>query len=180
MKKMMMTLAIVLAAVAGNAASVNWSSGNMSTLAVNGEGTYATVWQGQVMSYFLVGSAAYDQTSVIAALQAGGTTALPAGADFSKALGGTPTFAANGTGASTAFANGEYAYGYAVVFDQAGDHFAISKVGTSAVFAAGANSTLNVGPIANYTVYAVVPEPTSMALLALGVAALGLRRRFKK
>lgn len=33
---------------------------------------------------------------------------------------------------------------------------------------------------ASWTSYTVVPEPTSMALLAFGVAAVGLRRRFKK
>jgi hypothetical protein len=32
----------------------------------------------------------------------------------------------------------------------------------------------------NVSQYTTVPEPTSMALLALGVAAVGLRRRFKK
>jgi len=28
--------------------------------------------------------------------------------------------------------------------------------------------------------YTVIPEPTAMALLALGAAAVGLRRRFRK
>lgn len=32
----------------------------------------------------------------------------------------------------------------------------------------------------NVTQYTTVPEPTSMALLALGVAAVGLRRKFRK
>lgn len=178
MKKMMMALAAVFAAVAVNAASVNWSSGNLSTLPA-GAGTYATVWQGQTMTYFLVGSAAYDLNPLITALS-NGEAFSSTGNDLQKALGGSPGFSASGTGTTTTFANGDFAYGYGIVFSKDGTQFAISKVGTSAVFSSGLNASLALGGAANFTVYTIVPEPTSMALLALGVAAIGLRRRFKK
>lgn len=173
MKKMMMTLAIVLAAVYVNAASVNWQSGILSAMP-----SYATVWQGQSMSCFLVGSAAYDTSALITSLSNGG--ALPGGADFAKVLSGTPSFGMSGLGAKSDFVTGNIAYGYAVVYNKAGNQFAISKVGTSLAFPGAGSANLALGGTANFLIYSVVPEPTSMALLALGAAAIGLRRRYKK
>lgn len=40
--------------------------------------------------------------------------------------------------------------------------------------------TYNMGMLNKTWTFTAVPEPTSMALLALGVVAVGLRRRFKK
>jgi hypothetical protein len=173
MKKLMTVLAIALTAIAVNAASVNWLSGNVSALP-----NFAADWQGQAMYFFLVDSAAYDTSALVGSLSAGDAF-NPAGADLSVALLGAPFFG-KGTGAKTSFAQGDYAYGYAVIYNSIGDQFAISDVGTSAVFGVFGNASLNLGGTANFDVYEVVPEPTSFALLALGAAALGLRRRLKK
>jgi len=176
MKKMMMTLAIALAAFAGNAGVVFWNTGNVAALP-----SYATDWQSQTVSFFLCGSAGYDTSALIASLQSGG--ALPGGTDATKPLGVSPATLATVLGTQV-FADGSYAYGYGVVFSADGTQFAISDVNTSAIFAAGGNASLSLGgtTATGFTVYdiTVVPEPTSMALFALGVAAIGLRRRFKK
>jgi hypothetical protein len=173
MKKMMMFMAVAFATVVVNAASVNWNSGNMSALP-----SYSTEWLGQSVAFFLAPSSGHDNSALISSLS-GGDPLSTAGADLVKVIAGAPFNAASGTGITTTFNPADVAYGYAVVFNSSGTQFAISTVATT-TFAAAGNATMNLGGAANFTVYEIVPEPTSMALLALGVAAIGLRRRFRK
>jgi hypothetical protein len=51
MKKIVMAMTAMLVAVAVNAGSVNWQSGNISTLP-----GFAADWQGEMAYCFLVGS----------------------------------------------------------------------------------------------------------------------------
>ena len=176
-------VALTMFVVSTQAASVAWSTGDVSTLAVNAGQTYATDWQNQMVGFYLV-AADFDLAGLTTQLAAGNdTTFKTMSPDVSFALGSKQA-AGNGV---KVFNNGDSAYGFAIVYNKNADlnnvniaDFAISKTLKSGTFAAGIDLPINFGGNTGFKTYDVVPEPTSMALLALGVAAIGLRRRFKK
>jgi hypothetical protein len=180
MKKTMMFLAVIAIAGVTEAGSVRWSMLNNAVVWKDTGTAVTTVGQ----QYYLV--LASDQASIISAINGGTFSGGTAGV-----LGMGTASTTKGYVASAAVFNSGLAVGTSynlsvLVFDSLSgtDYYQFSSsipqaawdgttdIGATAGFAAANFNT------ANWT--AVVPEPTSMALLALGVAAVGLRRRFKK
>lgn len=194
MKKLMTCLTVVLFVAVSQAATIKWGANgaayfdnNKLSSSANDNGVgYLLVFEGNngVVSSAMI-TDAYNlwksstaDTSVVAGPQSStGLGAISANAIFAdnSAVGSSGLTLTDGT---TYFANiffttrdgvDYYYQSGSTLYDTGGSNWD----GTSSTLTATTS-------LSSPTTWTAVPEPTSMALLVLGVAAIGLRRKLRK
>ena len=196
MKKLMMTVAIVCATVAVNAATVSWKSGVMYSSA-DDKGTPgdtsalkygATGHKGTIYLFY------FDNATDYSNAQALSTSKLYENYILNTATAATAKSTANASsyGATIKFTdapdgsagNAVNVYGMMIFVDTQTaasydnvDAFVKTAFGNKSYEDTTGVEFTNMGVAGNWTAYSAVPEPTSGLLLLLGVAGLALRRR---
>ena len=191
MKKLMIAVAVVSAAVLAQAASVDWSSSNIYKYgSTSSSPTSDRMAAGSGLVYLFC-SQDFAQSKVTEILSSTTTTAAEKTAALAAAAinDGEALSAAgksNGT-ASWSADPGTYNY-YMLIFNDTavkdGGMYVMSALSADIGWDGANNSTVGFGnqkelttTASNWSAVASVPEPTSGLLLLLGMAGLALRRR---
>jgi hypothetical protein len=173
MKKLMIVVAVLFIAVSTQAANVNW------TWATVLEDTGFSPVTGVVAFYLSAGAPAAGATAFDSASATGNFGNSTVIIDSVAYNGGTGwmRITANGYYVQTSFAIA--GLGVDAPTDSSSITGWVNGSANTLLTSFGNGSQLDLtDQVASG--WTAVPEPTSMALLALGVAAVGLRRRFRK
>ena len=200
MKKFMFVAMVVASAGVSQAASITWSAPTGAPAATAGLYVYAMTGtaadQAAVFALLDVGNvkgfqsyyAGLDAVNSVSALSLGADSHVQLGSGITSAGGFLTDVATFGT--PNSFVNLTHQGVFYVIFDNAdptmATQFSISQLVDVNLGAGGATpggitwaNWGGLGVSGNGT-WLPIPEPTTMVVMAAGIAALGLRRRFRK
>ena len=183
MKKMILALVVALVAGLSQAASLNWTITNVksSSDSTAAGGSYIAYLFFTEVSSSLAETYSVTTVDAVKTAIAGGTTTFDTTTAPKAYATGTTSSSGGITGATglSGFDSGDSVTGFAVVFDADKKNYIVTDVKSASWTSSTGAKSLAFGSQANNTTFipASVPEPCSVALVLMGVAVLGLKRR---